>query len=80
VYFNCEVLPLLKGVSEVNPTVSLLVSLLRPPTGPECVSLLGTAQTKAKVGAAAASAAHANAAFSGLSQQPLGSSPARKGG
>jgi phospholipid/cholesterol/gamma-HCH transport system substrate-binding protein len=81
VYFNCEVLPLLKGVSEVNPTVSLLVSLLRPPTGPECVSLLGTAQTKAKVGAAAARAARANAAFSGVSRQPLGSSaPARKGG
>jgi phospholipid/cholesterol/gamma-HCH transport system substrate-binding protein len=80
VYFNCEVLPLLKGVSEVNPTVSLLVSLLRPPTGPECVSLLGTAQTKTKVGGAAARAARANAAFSGLSQHPLAKPATGAGG
>jgi len=36
IYFNCEVLPILKGVSEVNPTVNLLVSLLRPPTKQVC--------------------------------------------
>src|SRR5580692_674168 len=36
VYFNCKVLPLFKGVSEVNPTVNLLVSLLKPPTKEEC--------------------------------------------
>ena len=36
VYFNCEVLPMLKGVSEVNPTVNLLVGLLNPPTKEEC--------------------------------------------
>ena len=30
VYFNCEVLPILKGVAEVNPTVNLLVGLLQP--------------------------------------------------
>ena len=38
VYFNCEVLPILKGASEVNPTVNLLVSLLKPPTKQECIS------------------------------------------
>jgi phospholipid/cholesterol/gamma-HCH transport system substrate-binding protein len=38
VYFNCNLLPLLKGVSEVNPAVNLLVTLLRPPTGAECKS------------------------------------------
>ncbi len=38
VYFNCNILPLFKGVSEVNPTVNLLVGLLKPPTGAECVS------------------------------------------
>ena len=36
VYFNCEVLPILKGVAEVNPTVKVLVGLLRPPTKTEC--------------------------------------------
>ncbi len=38
VYFNCEILKLLKGVSEVNPSVNLLVGLLKPPTKQECIS------------------------------------------
>jgi phospholipid/cholesterol/gamma-HCH transport system substrate-binding protein len=38
VYFNCELLKVLKGVSEVNPNVHLLVNLLRPPTKQECIS------------------------------------------
>jgi phospholipid/cholesterol/gamma-HCH transport system substrate-binding protein len=38
VYFNCEVLPLLKGVSEINPTVNLLVGLLNPPTKAACAA------------------------------------------
>jgi phospholipid/cholesterol/gamma-HCH transport system substrate-binding protein len=37
VYFNCELLKLLKGVSEVNPNVNLLISLLKPPTKEECI-------------------------------------------
>jgi phospholipid/cholesterol/gamma-HCH transport system substrate-binding protein len=37
-YLNCEVLPLLKGVSEVNASVRLLVALFNPPTGEECVA------------------------------------------
>jgi phospholipid/cholesterol/gamma-HCH transport system substrate-binding protein len=37
-YLNCEVLPLLTGISEINPTVSLLVNLLKPPTGAECAA------------------------------------------
>jgi phospholipid/cholesterol/gamma-HCH transport system substrate-binding protein len=37
VYFNCKVLELLKGVTEVNETVKGLVALLRPPTREECV-------------------------------------------
>jgi hypothetical protein len=54
VYFNCEVLPLLKGVSEVNPTVNLLVSLLNPPTKEEC-----KAQGILRAGAASANASTA---------------------
>jgi phospholipid/cholesterol/gamma-HCH transport system substrate-binding protein len=38
-YFNCKILKLLKGASEVNEQVSLLVNLLKPPTQAECLSL-----------------------------------------
>ncbi len=38
VYFNCKVLPIFKGASEVNPTVNLLVTLLKPPTKQECIN------------------------------------------
>jgi phospholipid/cholesterol/gamma-HCH transport system substrate-binding protein len=37
-YLNCEVLPLLKGVGEINASVRLLVALFNPPTGEECVA------------------------------------------
>jgi phospholipid/cholesterol/gamma-HCH transport system substrate-binding protein len=36
VYFNCKILRLLKGAAEVNPTVNLVVGLLKPPTKAEC--------------------------------------------
>jgi phospholipid/cholesterol/gamma-HCH transport system substrate-binding protein len=39
VYLNCEVAPILKGVSEVNPTVNLLVGLLAPPNADTCQKL-----------------------------------------
>jgi phospholipid/cholesterol/gamma-HCH transport system substrate-binding protein len=35
-YFNCNVVPILKGAGEVNPTVRLLLGLLNPPTGTSC--------------------------------------------
>ncbi len=38
VYLNCEIAKLLKSVSEVNPNVNLLVSLLNPPSRAECQS------------------------------------------
>ena len=60
VYFNCEVLPILKGVSEVNPTVKLLVSLLNPPTEGECVAeglkQQGTSRRRQQRSASAAAA------------------------
>jgi phospholipid/cholesterol/gamma-HCH transport system substrate-binding protein len=37
-YLNCEVLPLLKNVGEINASVRLLVALFNPPTGEECVA------------------------------------------
>jgi len=39
VYFNCEIIKLFKGVSEVNPTVNLLIGLLKPPSKEECIHL-----------------------------------------
>jgi phospholipid/cholesterol/gamma-HCH transport system substrate-binding protein len=47
-YFNCEVVPILKGAAEVNPTVRLLLGLLNPPTGAACAT-----GTSAKVASAA---------------------------
>ena len=35
---NCEVAPILKGASEVNETVKLLVTLLNPPNAQTCAS------------------------------------------
>jgi phospholipid/cholesterol/gamma-HCH transport system substrate-binding protein len=36
VYFNCNVVKILKGAGKVNPTINLLIGLLRPPTREEC--------------------------------------------
>lgn len=58
-YLNCELLPLLQGVSEINATVKLLVALFNPPSAAECQSLglVGAAATTTSAGKAAA--AHA---------------------
>ena len=52
-YFNCEILPILKGAAEVNEQVNLLVSLLKLPTGAECLRL-GVAGTRRPAGASTA--------------------------
>ena len=83
VYFNCKILPILKGVSEINPTVNLLIGLLRPPTGAECLS-----QGIAGASAASAHSAQAHGVFSGLGPNVFGQlpgavaqpTPARAGG
>lgn len=67
VYFNCKVLPIFKDVAAVNPTVNRLLSLLKPPTGPECAqeglnsAISERGHTKAPAGP-----------FSTLSAQPFG--------
>jgi phospholipid/cholesterol/gamma-HCH transport system substrate-binding protein len=68
-YFNCEILPILTGVSEINPTVNLLVGLLKPPTKAECVS---QGIIKAKAAALAHAKPPAPGLFSGLRNQPFG--------
>jgi phospholipid/cholesterol/gamma-HCH transport system substrate-binding protein len=67
VYFNCEVLPILKGVAAVNPTANLIIGLLNPPSKAECQALGLLTATAAKASAAregerAAVAARARAA------------------
>jgi phospholipid/cholesterol/gamma-HCH transport system substrate-binding protein len=68
VYFNCKILSLLKPAGEINPTVNLLVNLLKPPTKAECekegipVKASERGYTKAPIGGP----------FSGLDQRPFG--------
>jgi phospholipid/cholesterol/gamma-HCH transport system substrate-binding protein len=80
VYFNCEVLPLLKGVSEVNPTVNLIVGLLNPPTKAQCQS---TGIIKGTAGLAPAKGlpgAPAGGLLSGLHPQGFAAPAGAKGG
>jgi phospholipid/cholesterol/gamma-HCH transport system substrate-binding protein len=72
IYFNCEVLPILKGVASVNPTVNLLVGLLRPPTKAECQSegLIGT--TAVTASAHGITPAKHITSFEGFDLRPFG--------
>ncbi len=73
-YLNCELLPLLTGVSEINATVKLLVALFNPPSAAECQSLgLVTGATTASAGKAAAAKAHKHSAPHGFTLKLLGS-------
>ena len=76
-YLNCNVAPILKGVSEINPTVNLLVGLLNPPNEAACKAA-GILNTKT----AAAASVHvqpkvpAGGLFSGLDSHVFGQAPA----
>jgi phospholipid/cholesterol/gamma-HCH transport system substrate-binding protein len=75
IYFNCEILGILTGVAEVNPTVNLLVGLLKPPTAEECKSQgllpVGAKASAHAAGRKAAARPAAPGLFSGLGQRPL---------
>ncbi len=78
VYFNCDVLPLFNGASEVNETVKLLVALLKPPTAAECKALLGSATGTAATAARAARASgplSSSLSGNGLAGLPVGQMP-----
>jgi phospholipid/cholesterol/gamma-HCH transport system substrate-binding protein len=80
VYFNCNILPLLKGVSEVNPTVNLLIGLLKPPTGEECLKL-GLVGGGAKIASAGAGAGALSSSFSrSLARSPFKASTSATAG
>jgi phospholipid/cholesterol/gamma-HCH transport system substrate-binding protein len=73
VYLNCEVAPILKGVSEVNPTVNLLVGLLAPPNAQTCLAqgLLTRSAAAARAQAPAAKGP-AGGLLGGLQEQGFG--------
>jgi phospholipid/cholesterol/gamma-HCH transport system substrate-binding protein len=73
VYFNCKVLPIFKGVEEVNPTVDLLLSLLKPPTKEECErqGILATA-APAATASSERTKRTATGPFANLGAQPFG--------
>ena len=72
VYFNCKVLPIFKGVEEVNPTVDLLLSLLKPPTKEECAKEGILKSTAVATSERAHAKTPARGPFSGLGSQPFG--------
>jgi hypothetical protein len=76
VYFNCEIIKIFKGVESVNPSVKLLLGLLKPPTKEECIAqhllttsglpITASARSRAKVPSG-------GGLFSSLSQTPFSS-------
>jgi phospholipid/cholesterol/gamma-HCH transport system substrate-binding protein len=84
IYFNCEILKLLNAVASINPTVNLLVGLLKPPSRQECINLglltPGGQPITSRLRRHAKAPA-AGGVFSGLAQRPFngGSSGVKKG-
>src|SRR5271154_677034 len=76
IYFNCNILPLFKGVSEINPTVNLLVGLLKVPTKAECQStgILKPTTASARASHPAGAVKGPAGSFSGLGTSVLGHS------
>ena len=80
IYFNCHILPILVGASEVNENVSLLVGLLKPPTKQECESLgvipkgASTTTSSSGRGSERAGAKTPSAPFGNLGSAPFGRS------
>jgi phospholipid/cholesterol/gamma-HCH transport system substrate-binding protein len=70
-YFNCNVVGILKGAAEVNPTVKLLLGLLNPPTGAACASAPAVKASAARGGKGSASS---TGLLSGLAGEAFGQS------
>jgi phospholipid/cholesterol/gamma-HCH transport system substrate-binding protein len=71
VYYNCNLVPLLKAVGEVDPTAGLILGLLNPPSPSLCKSI-GTAGTSA---AKAAGVVHGVNASARLADRLFGQGP-----
>ncbi len=76
IYFNCNIIPIIQGVEEVNEPVKLLTGLLKIPTESECQSL---GLTKAKAASVKAKTAARASVFSTLSAAPFGGTTAKTG-
>jgi phospholipid/cholesterol/gamma-HCH transport system substrate-binding protein len=75
VYFNCEIIKIFKGVESVNPSVKVLLGLLKPPTKEECIAqrLLSSAgQPITHSARSRAGIPTGGGLFSGLSASPFG--------
>jgi phospholipid/cholesterol/gamma-HCH transport system substrate-binding protein len=76
VYFNCEVLGIIKGVELVNSNVATLLGLLRPPSKEECIKEGVPVKEGETVPGAASARTRAKAPgsglFSNLDQHPFG--------
>ena len=71
-YLNCNVLPLLKSVGEVNASVRLLVALFNPPSGEECIAH-GLSAPQETTGTAAKASARVRSHGGPLTLKLLGS-------
>jgi len=75
-YFNCNVVPILKGAGEVNPTVRLLLGLLNPPTGAACAA---PASTSVKAASAKGRATSTKGLSPGLTGDAFGQGHGSRG-
>lgn len=78
VYLNCEVLPILEHVGEVNETVALLIGLLKPPTGAECAKF-GLSKSAVAATERRGTTTSDRSLFAGLSQTPFSGRRSKKG-
>jgi phospholipid/cholesterol/gamma-HCH transport system substrate-binding protein len=79
-YLNCELLPLLAPVGEVNTTVRLLVALLNPPSAEECVAHGLSAPRASGSGSVARLHTHSKTGGTGFTLKLLGSKSGAFGG
>jgi hypothetical protein len=82
IYLNCEILRILVGVQEVNPTVNVLIGLLRPPTKAECEShgIHATAAIASVHHTQGTAGGTSGSVFSGLTPSALGAGGTSGGG
>jgi phospholipid/cholesterol/gamma-HCH transport system substrate-binding protein len=69
-YFNCELVPILKGVGEVDPTAKLILGLLNPPSEEQCKSAAASGSSAAK-----AASLHGVSAAARLADRVFGQGP-----
>ncbi len=69
-YFNCELVPILTGVAEADPTAKLILGLLNPPSASLCKSAAASGTAAAK-----AASLHGVSAAARLADRVFGQGP-----